>query len=463
MSRLPTLRERLLRGAQAQVVAHAARVVAQVASVSVLIASWGLQRYGDWLLLSAIPTYLAFSDVGFTGAATNEMTMAAGRGDHERARVVFQAVSTALIAVLALLAIALPLIALLVPLAHLFNLSAMSEPAAGGTFVALGFDALLTVYAGLLYGGFASGGYYGEGALLMALTMLAEFGTLAVIALTGGDAPLGATGMVLAQLAGTVAMYVWMRRRVPWLRLGRPAGMRAVLRPLLSPALAAGALPGALAVNIQGMVLVIGLGGSPGAAAVFATLRTMSRAVIQVVSSVQSVVAPEISRSFAAGDAALLRTIHRRGCQIAVWMSAAMVAGLAMLGGPILHIWTSGKVATSGLLLYLFLTATVIDSLWYTSLAVLYATNRHQRVAVYYTLASLLSLPLAYGLLVVWGLDGAAFSLLGLELFMLFPVLRQSLPAAHDRLRDWLYVVVRPPLTPAMLARLRSREAYRTG
>jgi O-antigen/teichoic acid export membrane protein len=171
----------------------------------------------------------------------------------------------------------------------------------------------------------------------------------------------------------------------------------------------------------------------------------MSRAVIQLVSSVQSVVIPEIGRAFAAGEARLLRTLHRQGCQVAFWLSLSMVALLALFAGPVLHVWTSGKVGRSGLLLYLFLVATVVDSLWYTSLAVLYATNRHQRVAVYYMVTSLLSLPLAYALLEIWGLSGAAVALLAAEVFMLFPVLHQSLPAAQDGLRTWLRAVVRPP------------------
>jgi O-antigen/teichoic acid export membrane protein len=456
-----TLRERVVRGTRGQLVSHAARVLAQVASVSVLIASWGLHRYGDWVILSAIPTYLAFSDIGFTGAATNEMTMAAGRGDHDRARSVFQAVSAALLGVLAVLAVALPLVALTVPLGQVLNLSTLSESSAAWTFVVLGFDTLFTVYAGLLYGAFASGGHYGDGAMLMALTMLGEFGALALIALAGGGPPLGAVGMLIVQVTGTIVMYAAMRRRVPWLRLGRPPKLRTTLRPLLSPALAAGALPGALTVNMQGMILVIGIAVGPAGAAVFSTLRTMSRAVIQLVSSVQSVVIPEIARAFAADEGNLLRALHRRGCQIAFWLSLSMVAGLALFGGSVLHVWTSGKVGKSGPLLYLFLIATVVDSLWYTSLAVLYATNRHQRVAGYYMLASVLSLPLAYGLLQVWGLSGAGTALLVAEVFMLFPVLHQSLPAAQDRPRAWLGAVARPPLTPAMLAQLRAGAAHR--
>jgi O-antigen/teichoic acid export membrane protein len=454
----PTLRRRVIRGAQAQVVSHAARVVAQVAGVSVLIASWGLHRYGDWLILSAVPTYLAFSDIGFTGAATNEMTMAAGREDHERARIVFGAVSWALLGVLALAAAVLPVIALLVPLRSLLNLSTLSSATAGWAFTALGFDALLTVYAGLLYGAFAAGGYYGEGAVMMALTMLAEFGALAAVALGGGGPALGATAMLLAQALGTAVMYAVLRRRVPWLRARRPRAIAPVLRALLSPALAAGAIPGALLVNIQGMVLLVGLGAGPASVAIFSTLRTMSRAVIQVVASVAAIATPEISRAYTADDPGLLRILHRRSCQLAVWMTLGLVIGLVFLGRPVLHLWTAGKVGASGLLLDLFLAATVIDSLWYTSLAVLYATNRHQRAAAYYTAVSLLSLPLAYVLLRIWGLDGAALTVLLADLVMLVPVLHQALPAAHDRLGDWLVAVARPPVWLGTLFGLRPRS-----
>jgi O-antigen/teichoic acid export membrane protein len=458
MSPPPMLRRRLIRGVQGQVAAHAARVFAQVASVSVLLASWGLHRYGDWVILSALPTWLAFSDIGFTGAATNEMTMAAGRDDHGRAREVFQAVSGLLLVILLGLAAALPLLVLALPMAQLLNLSTLSDTTAGWALVALGLDALFTVYAGLLYGAFASSGRYGEGSMLMAMTMLGEFGALALAALLGADPALAAVAMCAAQAAGTGVMYVLMRRRVPWLWAGRPRVRRAVLEPLLPAAVAAGAIPAALAVNIQGTVLLVGLSLGPASAAIFSTLRTMSRAVIQVVASVAAIVTPEISRAYAAGNSALLRTIHRRSCQIALWLALVLVAGLGVAGRPVLHLWTSGTIKPDAALLALFLAATVVDALWYTSLAVLYATNRHQRAAVAFTLVSLISLPVAYVSTKAWGLHGVALTLLAADLIMLVPVLRQSLPAAHDRLADWLSDVLVPPVWLGALGRGRARS-----
>jgi O-antigen/teichoic acid export membrane protein len=442
---LPTRRQRVISGARGQLATHAVRVIAQVASVSVLIASWGLHRYGDWLILSAAPTYLAFSDIGFTGAATNDMTMAAGRGDHARARVVFVAVSRAMLVVLVVLAIVLPVAAAVLPLRQILNLGTVSNATAGWTVTALGFDALVTVYSGLLYGGFAAAGRYGDGALLMALTMLGEFGALAVVALLGGGPAAGATAMLAAEIVGTVVMFGLLRRSVPWLRGGSATRSRAVLRELLRPALAAGAIPGALMLNIQGMVLIIGLTLGPASVAVFATLRTVSRAVIQVIASVAAIAGPEISRAFAAGEPDELRVLHRRSCQVALWSTVALVVLLGFAGGPLLHVWTSGKVGPSGMLLDLILASTVVDALWYTSLTVLYATNRHARAAAYYTVVSIFSLPLAALLMRPWGLDGAAASLLIADAVMLVPVLRQALPAAHDGLGQWLGAIVRPP------------------
>jgi O-antigen/teichoic acid export membrane protein len=309
----------------------------------------------------------------------------------------------------------------------------------------LGLDTLVMVYGGLLYGGFSCVGRYGEGGLALAAITLVEFCALGAVVLAGGEPGLAATAMFASRLLGTAGMFLWMRHRAPWLHFGKPVSTYRELKRLFSPALASGAFPAGLALNVQGMIILVGVVTSPASAAIFSTLRTMSRAVIQLMASILTVIAPEISRAFAQNDVDLLRTIHRRGCQAAVWLATPILVILALFGGQMVQVWTSGTVNTSGLLLYLFLAVAAINSLWYTSMAVLFATNRHQRAAVHYVLASAAVLPVAYLLIRAWDLDGAALSLVLLELYMLFVVLRQALPAAHDTVRAWLGALVTPP------------------
>ncbi len=103
------------------------------------------------------------------------------------------------------------------------------------------------------------------------------------------------------------------------------------------------------------MVILVGVATTPAGAAIFSTLRTISRAVIQILGSVFAVVSPEISRAYALKDADLLRTIHRRACQTAVWLATPILIVLAVFGDTIISAWTSGAVSAEGALLYLFL------------------------------------------------------------------------------------------------------------
>jgi O-antigen/teichoic acid export membrane protein len=447
MTRVSTLniRQRLLRGAQAQVASHAVRFVVQVGGVSILASQWGIHLYGEWLVLFAVPSYLAFSDIGLFSAAASDMIMRVARGDRDGARDVFQATTIAVTALLCLVAIGLVALVGTAPLTSWLHLRLLSDSSVGWVLVALALDTFLIAYAGILTGGFSCEGRYGEAGFALAAISLIEFLSLAGAVLLGGGPVVAATSMLVARFAGTSAMYVAMRRRVPWLRFGRPPAVWSVIRPLVSPALASGALTAALALNVQGMVILVGVQSGPAAVAVFSTLRTLSRAVIQLLTSIFVVITPELSKAFAERDADRLRSLHRGGCQVAVWVASPILLVLAVFGPSIVHIWTGGAISAHGLLLYMFLAVAGLESLWTTSFGVMYARNHHQRLALLYLLSSALALPLAWLLLPAWGLRGAAFSIVLLEVFMLVATLREALPAAHDTLRGWGAALARRP------------------
>ena len=64
--------------------------IIQLVGVPVFLHFWGPKLYGEWLVLSAIPIYLGFTDFGFGGVAANEMTMLVARGEKSAALEVFQ-------------------------------------------------------------------------------------------------------------------------------------------------------------------------------------------------------------------------------------------------------------------------------------------------------------------------------------------------------------------------------------
>src|ERR1700722_10051440 len=84
------LRQRLMRGFGATALSPVVTALIQLGSVPVLLHVWGAAKYGDWLLLSAIPSYLTLSDLGLGDASGSEMSMRVAAGDREAALQAFQ-------------------------------------------------------------------------------------------------------------------------------------------------------------------------------------------------------------------------------------------------------------------------------------------------------------------------------------------------------------------------------------
>jgi O-antigen/teichoic acid export membrane protein len=122
--------------------------------------------------------------------------------------------------------------------------------------------------------------------------------------------------------------------------------------------------------------------------------------------------------------------------------------------------WTRGHVPPSRPLLVVLLVVVVFYSLWSTSFVLLSATNRHQKLAVYYIVGTSITIVFTYLLAKRNGLYGAAASLLISEIIMNLYVLPTSLRISHDTFRGFLSSMFTVPsvLKPAALLRRFSRS-----
>ena len=84
------LKRRLFHAVGATSLGPVLTAVIQLVSVPMFLHFWGAKLYGEWLVLSAIPIYLGFTDFGFGNVAGSEMTMLVARGAKDAALEVFQ-------------------------------------------------------------------------------------------------------------------------------------------------------------------------------------------------------------------------------------------------------------------------------------------------------------------------------------------------------------------------------------
>lgn len=437
-----------------------ANLMAQTVTVPLYLAFWGVELYGEWLILAALPAYLALSDIGFTTAANHDMTISAARGDLDAARRVFQSCAFLVFCLVTMIGV---LIVGLVAAIGLHDLLGLERISAGDTsfvVLALGAQVLTNQYTGLLYAGYTAGGEYGRGASFMAGILLAEQCLAPAVALAAGGSPAVVAASICAtRIIGVVTMAADLLRRMTWLVRPRGQGTVVVARALLRPAVGFAAFPAGNAFNQQGTVLAVGAALGPASVVVFSTTRTLTRLALQMVRVIPATVGPEISRAFGRGEVSLLRDIHRASFRAALWVATLVSASVFVLGGPLLDLWTHGELDTDMGLLAMLLAVAVIDALWLSSLTILYATNRHATIGARYVATSVVAALVIYPAAIWLGIEGAALALILLEVAMVSYVLPRVLIAVEDHPRPFLRQMAHPPDPRRPLASRQARDA----
>src|ERR1700729_1518382 len=81
---------RLLLGLGANAFGQVVTIAIQILSLRIFLSYWDATKYGTWILLSTVPSYLTMADVGMVSVAGNKMMMAMARNDVDEANEIFQ-------------------------------------------------------------------------------------------------------------------------------------------------------------------------------------------------------------------------------------------------------------------------------------------------------------------------------------------------------------------------------------
>jgi O-antigen/teichoic acid export membrane protein len=440
------LASRLTKGLGAQGYSQAVQIFIRLAEVPLLLGFWGTRLYGEWLMLAAIPAYLAIADGGFAGVASREMSMRSGAGDRSGALSIFQS-TWPLLLLTSLFIGSLALVAVMnVPLHEWLGFKVMDPNTTKLVTLLLVAHVLVGFQGGLVNGGFWCEGRYAMGEVLVTTMYLMEFGGLALAVALGGGPVKAAVGYLGGRIGGLFLMRLGLYRAIPWLRYGwRFAALREV-RHLAWPAFASLAFPLGNTLNIQGMRLVVGLVIGPPAVVVFSTIRTLARLAMQPSAIINRLLEPEMALAYGGNRHDVFRSLFNRSCQVALWTCAASCVVLGVFGEWVLGIWTHGKVAMEWPLYTLLLLSAAINAIWYTALMAAYATNRHVRVAlVYSAVYGGGAFVLAYIFVNYSDLSGVGLALLLSEIAMAPYVLMKTFRLTGESWTSWSSQVARPP------------------
>ncbi|MDD5306751.1 MAG: hypothetical protein PHU25_05455 [Deltaproteobacteria bacterium] len=427
--------------------------VIRLISVPLFLVNWGKDLYGEWLIVTTLLTYFDMSNLGFAQTAANDMTIAVAKGDRESALRVYQSTAVFLfVVILMVFAIALTLPPLL-PLGRWMNLSLIGAADLRLIIIMLAGSMALSFFMWLLMAGYRCEGKYHRGLLFVNLFVIIDFAGTVAFLITGFGTVYVALAMFVARTLVCTIMVLDIKRVAPWIKLGYSNASRREIRRMLSPSLSFMSYPVSMAVINQGAVLAIGTIVNPAAVVLFTAMRTLTNMVLRVFELVNQAIYPEISMAWGVGNNELLKRLHRTSCQASLWIGAAAIAFLAVLGRWIFEAWTGGKVEFDATLLYGLLAIMAVRAVWQTSMVLPSAINRHQRIAVSYLVLSMLGLAGFVTLLKMIDLHWALLALGALEVAMIAVVLPTSLKLSSDKLSVFTCQVLQPP-NPVAVARM---------
>lgn len=437
--------QRLFRGILAKGFGQGSIVAIRLAQVPLFLHFWGVELYGEWLVLVALPTYLTMSDFGFAHVTNRQLAMLVARDEYDEALSSFQSSSLLILGLSVLVAALFIALMWTIPVTELFNLGQFTSSDLMAVIALLSLQVIFSSQTKILFGGYYSMQRYPLGFMINSFIQIGQFAVVAAVVAFGAGPIEVALAMTGAQMAGAIGMRAGLYRIAPWLRYGFAHLSRTAINVLTRPAIAGMAFPLGQAMSQQGTRLVLAALFGPSSVVIFVTHRQLAR-LVNLVTSLEHPFRAELSNIFGSNDLENFRALARKTFQILMWAILPAIALNLILAELIFEIWTDGQVVLDRPLFFLLLAASVFECIWLAALTPVIAVNRHIGVAGFYAAISLALLPTIYLVCRFIGLAGAAEVLILAEVCMIWIVIRNALTLTNDRFVPWLNSVSRIPL-----------------
>lgn len=420
------LKKRLTGNVAANVFLNFSNTVVQLGSVSVFLAFWPKELYGEWLILYSIPSYLALADAGISSVAANEASMHMAAGDKASATRSLHTALGMLLGMCCLLLLTTTVAAYLIDWRQWLGLKIVSASEVGWCV------AILCIYtvAGLFHAYYLAFyrviGRFPRCVYMIAWMRIGEvFATVVTLSLSGSFIQL-CSMIACVRIACAAFMHIDSARLAVDIVHGLAGFSRDEVKRTWRLAMAALLFPLGSAIYFQGLTLLVGRVLGPSAVVLFNTARVLTRSISQVVATLKNSIVPEFSVLHGSKDKARVQMLNQLSFEVSILISVTMGFVLWALGPLLIRIWTGGAVEVGRHLLLLFLVAAITGSLWNIGSGLIISINKHSKLSLLYCAMAVISLAVAYPLAQSLGVDGVAWAMLLCDLVLLPYVIRQT-------------------------------------
>ena len=412
MASTSTLVRRLIFGMGAYSYAQVVTVATQLLSLPLFLSIWDVATYGDWLIISAIPSYLSLADAGITTAAANRMIGLFEKKEYENANIVFQS-AVAFLSTVSAVAMGVATLAIWMTPTGWLQIESWQP-----VLLVLIFSVLLSLFCSLAESIYKATHGYATGTYMVTSGRLVEWigGIVGLIAFRSYLA------VAIAALAARAIYTLWMlwqsQRRTPHVNWGVSKAQWQVIKSTSKPGLLFLIISMTNALSLQGFTLLVATLLGPVATVTFNAYRTIARVVTQVAGALSNPLWPELAALHGRGDFDRFRRVYGRATAWGLAIAGLGAFSVFLISPFTLELWAKGKIAFDSLLMALFMVYAAMAAAWQIPRVALLSTDRHGGLAWKGLLISAIALVAAAQFTKIAGLYGAVNAMILGELLM---------------------------------------------
>jgi O-antigen/teichoic acid export membrane protein len=277
----------------------------------------GIEDYGRWLVLYALPSWLSVANLRRSVAA-NDMSMAIGKGDANSARTMFSSTFRVVCYIF------VGGILLFFPLIFLFHwerflqLPSARHQEITGVLIWFTLSTLLSFFGDIFQARFRAARKAHSYMLLYSFRPWLELIFMLIVLQFTTRLDYLASSVFFSTIIFLISVQWLSLKAMPSLTYSRHWVEKGLLKHLFRKGIAFQAFPLGNALIYQGNILVIQMILGPAAVAVFGSARTLVRSINQMLELISQVMWPELSILFRAGHFAKAARLHRIGVLVSV-------------------------------------------------------------------------------------------------------------------------------------------------
>lgn len=374
--------QRIGRGIGALSLGAMVSILGQLSLVPIAMWAWGATRYGEWVVLTGLVTFLGISDLGLQTYVVNVICQNYARGNlRELLRVLHSTLKLQIPMISGILGL-LAVILYFVPLSQLLRLHTIHGWELIVVVLLLATELLLGVPMGIIAGLYRATGRLARAAMIGACSQFALLAlTVTLIAFKTSFLLLAVSRISLILLYCLVILWD-LRRLYPWLSLWPSSGSWLSGLKMVAPGVVFLLIPMADYLCHQVTLMIIQKVVHGAAVSRLATHRTVVNFAAMASVMLTTAMEPEITMLHASGHKDTLVRLHHSLAKLNLWLVASVA--LAMLPAIywIYPLWTARQLTLDGWTLAILEVRMLVWSVWRVSMVLLMAINRPKPVAI---------------------------------------------------------------------------------